>query len=175
MVHRKGTDSVAIIPYFFNKKGDLNIYLNRGIRPAIYFRKILRTTVPDRIENLYNYEAMAGSIEEDDKGGKDLIARAREEIIEELGYRAKRNQFEKLGAGFYPSHGQSSEKIHLLALLVRPEERMEACGDGSVNEGDSLIVVLEAKKILRMCEKGMIEDPKIEIGVSRLCKKLRYS
>jgi hypothetical protein len=43
-----------------------------------------------------------------------------------------------------------------------------------VNEAEALTEILEAKKILEMCEQGEIEDPKIEIGIFRLCKSLDY-
>src|SRR5512136_864465 len=58
MVHRKGTDCVAIIPYFFDEKKKLKIYLNRGVRPAIFFRKMLHPPIHDRTDNRYSYEAM---------------------------------------------------------------------------------------------------------------------
>ncbi len=175
MVHRRGTDSVAIIPYFFDSQGKLNVYVKRGIRPPVYRRKDLSLAVPDSSENLYTFEAIAGSLEEEDRNPNSIIARAKEEIFEELGFEVQTKQFEKLGGGFFPSHGQSSEKIHLLALKVDPDERSDASGDGSVNEGDSLTELLEARTILEMCEDGKIEDPKIEIGVTRLCRKLQYS
>ncbi|MEW5806672.1 MAG: hypothetical protein AB1756_04915 [Acidobacteriota bacterium] len=174
MVHRRGIDSVAIIPYFFDEEGRLNIFLKRGIRPAVYFRKNLPLAIPDSSDNLYIYEAIAGSLEEEDRDEQSVAERASKEIFEELGFRVKVEDIEDLGGGFYPSHGQSSEKIHLRAISVRPEEKLEASGDGSVSEQDSRTEVIDAKKILEMCSRGEIEDPKIEIGVSRLCKKLQY-
>ncbi len=175
MVHRRGTDSVAIIPYFFDGEGNLWIYVKRGIRPPVYRRRDLPLAVPDLSENLYIFEAIAGSLEEEDRNKSSVVKRAKEEILEELGFDVRIERFESLGGGFYPSHGQSSEKIHLLALKVDPEQKSQASGDGSVNEGDSLTELIEARKILEMCEKGKIEDPKIEIGVTRLCRKLQYS
>lgn len=175
MVHRRGGDSVAIIPYYFDDLGQLQIYIKRGIRAPIYFRKDLELAVPDRFDNLYAHEAVAGSLEEQDQGVDALLRRAREELMEELGFRVALDKIQPLGGGFFPSQGMASEKIHLVAVKVDPARREEAEGDGSVNETEALTEVVEAKKILRMCEKGDIEDPKIEIGVSRLCKKLDYS
>lgn len=174
MVHRKGTDSVAILPYYIDERGRLQVYLKRGIRAPIYFRKDLSLPSPDSRDNLYAYEAVAGSLEERDQGTDAIALRAQEELLEELGFQAKVDEIRSLGGGFFPSQGMASEKIHLVSVQVSPEQKREALGDGSVNEAEALTEVLEAKKILKMCEKGEIEDPKIEIGVFRLCKKLEY-
>ncbi len=175
IIHRRGADSVAIIPYYYDDLGQLFIYLKRGIRAPIYFRKDLNLAAPDRSNNLYAYESIAGSLEEKDKEADAIFHRAKEELFEELGFQVELEEIQSLGGGFFPSHGMASEKIHLVAVKVNPDERKKAQGDGSVNEAEALTEVIEAKKVLRMCAKGDIEDPKIEIGVSRLCKKLGYS
>lgn len=175
VVHRRGTDSVGILPYYFDSKGQLLIYVKRGIRAAIYSRKDLKLPVPDSSDNLYAYEAVAGSLEEKDRGTDSVNQRAQEELHEELGFRVELEEIQTLGGGFFPSQGMASEKIYLVAVQVSPERKMEEQGDGSVNESDAITEILEAKNILRMCGEGEIEDPKIEIGVSRLCRKLGYS
>jgi hypothetical protein len=175
VVHRRGTDSVAIFPYYFDSEGRLLIYVKRGIRVAIYSRKDLKLPVPDSSDNLYAYEAVAGSLEENDEGADAVTQRAKEELLEELGFQVERGEIQSLGGGFFPSQGMASEKIHLVAVQVSPEKKMEEQGDGSVNEAEAITEILEANQIIRMCGKGEIEDPKIEIGVSRLCKKLDYS
>jgi hypothetical protein len=43
-----------------------------------------------------------------------------------------------------------------------------------VNEADSGLLVVEARELLQACRSGRVEDPKIEIGVTRLCRLLRY-
>ena len=45
-------------------------------------------------------------------------------------------------------------------------------GDGSVNEADAGTIAIEAGRVLIMCRSGLIEDPKLEIGVSRLLRLL---
>ncbi len=174
VVHRRGADSVAIIPYYFDGQSQLQIYLKRGIRAPIYFRKELNLSLADPRDNLYAYEAVAGSLEEKDEGLEGVHLRAQAELFEELGFRVELEKVQTLGGGFFPSQGMASEKIHLVSVQVSPDKRMEAQGDGSVNEAEALTEILEAKKILQMCEQGDIEDPKIEIGVSRLCRKLKY-
>ncbi len=174
MVHRKGTDSVAIFPYYIDGRGKLKVYLKRGIRAPIYFRKELHLPSPDSRDNLYAHEAVAGSLEERDQGVGAIALRAQEELLEELGFQVEVDEIRSLGGGFFPSQGMASEKIHLVSVQVSPEKKREALGDGSVNEAEALTEVLEGKTILKMCEKGEIEDPKIEIGVFRLCKKLEY-
>jgi 8-oxo-dGTP pyrophosphatase MutT (NUDIX family) len=123
VVHRKGADSVAIIPYYFDGLGQLQVYLKRGIRAPIYFRKELNLPLPDPRDNLYAYEAVAGSLEEKDQGDEAVILRAQEELLEELGFLVELEEIHALGGGFFPSQGMSSEKIHLVSVQVSPEKK----------------------------------------------------
>ena len=43
-----------------------------------------------------------------------------------------------------------------------------------MNEQAAGTAVMEAGQFLRACRAGRIEDPKLEIGVTRLCRRLRY-
>jgi hypothetical protein len=72
----------------------------------------------------------------------------------------------------FPSHGQSTEKVHLRAYEVDPTNVLEPSGDGSVNEADAGTIAIEAGCIISMCCAGLIEDPKLEIGVTRLLRLL---
>ena len=145
-----------------------------GFRPGLFRRRSLRLPVRDRREYRHVREAVAGSLEPQDRGAAGVDARARAEMLEETGFRPLHRRPIRLGAGFFPSHGQSTEKIHLRAFEIDPSSHIIPPTDGSINEIDSGTVILEAGRILEMCRSGAIEDPKIEIGVNRLCRHLAY-
>jgi ADP-ribose pyrophosphatase len=174
VVHRRGVDCVAVVPFFHDARGRLMVVLKAGFRPGLYLRARLRLPLRDRRRYTRVIEAVAGSLETRDRGARAISARARAELREETGLSPVAGRRLPLGAGFFPSHGQSTEKIHLRAFEIDPERAVEPAGDGSVNEADAKTVVLEAETILRMCRRGAIEDPKVEIGVTRLCRVLGY-
>ena len=113
-------------------------------------------------------EAVAGSLEPGDQTTRDIDRRALKELAEETGFRGRHRDLIRLGAGFFPSHGQCTEMIHLRAIAVDPSRAALAPGDGSVNEMETWTLALEAKDLLSRCRHGEIQDPKLEIGVSRL-------
>lgn len=169
VLHRRGVDAVAILPFFFEgRPRRLMVICKVGFRPGLYTRSRLRLPVRDRRAYASVIEAVAGSLEPGDRGEGGITARARRELLEETGLRPLAGRVIRLGSGFFPSHGQSTEKIHLRAFEVDPRRPAAGAGDGSVNEADSGTLAIEATRILTMCRKGLIEDPKLEIGVARL-------
>jgi hypothetical protein len=175
VLHRKGYDSVAIIPYWIEPSPrKLMIVVARGIRPAPYLRRRLAVPLEESDTGLYVLEAVAGSLHPGDTGEEGIDRRAAVELQEETGYSAPPEEFERLGAGFLPSHGQSTEKVHLRAVKVESARRGAPTGDGSVGEEDAVICVQEAGELLRLCREGGVQDPKIEIGVRRLCVRIGY-
>lgn len=174
VLHRRGVDAVAILPFYFEGRGRrLMLVCKFGFRPALETRS--RLALPLRDDRPYRsvIEAVAGSLEPGDRGRRGITSRARAELLEETGYRPIAGRALGLGAGFFPSHGQSTEKVHLRAFEIDPTSAHRAPGDGSVNEADAGTIAIEAGRILRMCMQGLIEDPKLEIGVSRLLRILR--
>jgi 8-oxo-dGTP pyrophosphatase MutT (NUDIX family) len=182
VVHRRGLDAVAIVPFFFlpdrsrtrRPRRRLMIVLKVGFRPGLHLRSKMRPPLHERRKYTFVLEAVAGSLEPGDRGTQGIDARARAELLEETGLRPRKGRLIRLGSGFFPSHGQSTEKVHLRAFEVDPARADAPAGDGSVNEGDSGTLVLEAGSLLDRCRRGTIEDPKLEIGVSRLCRLLGY-
>lgn len=174
-INRRGYDAVAVAIYH-EEGGEPFMAYRPGIRVPAYFRKDLPLTLPDARENLFTPEAVAGSLEPEDQGLSGFLKRVVEEVSEEAGFSVEAGQVEPLGGGFFPSHGQSSEKIHLCAVRVRPSSQAEARGDGSVNESDASPVLFRpVREILSDCSRGAIEDPKIEVLAWRLCIRLGYS
>ncbi len=173
-IHRRGYDAVAIGLYCETPEGPLLAYRG-GIRVPVIFRRELVLTVPD--DRAYDLipEAVAGSLEPRDVGLEGFLARVVAEVWEEAGFEISPGQVEPLGGGFFPSHGQSSEKIHLCAVRVDPSRAQEPEGDGSVNEADAPPIRFRPlREILLDCARGTIEDPKIEILAHRLSLRLGY-
>ncbi len=169
VLHRRGVDAVAIMPFYFDGRSRrLMVICNVGFRPGLYTRSRLELPVRDRGRYTSVIEAVAGSLEPGDRGAAGITARARRELLEETGLRPLARRAMHLGAGFFPSHGQSTEKVHLRAFEVDPRRALQPSGDGSVNEADAGMIAIAAARILSMCGMGLIEDPKLEIGVGRL-------
>lgn len=167
---RKGIDCVAVIPYkIMNSK--IYVGILSAFRPSVYFRKNYNLYCK---ENIYTkiFECVAGSLENSDIGEDGLVFRAKEELMEEAGFDVLKTQIYKLGGSFFPSHGQSTEKIHLFKVDVTNVPRSVPIGDGSVNEELNQLVFFEINDLRKMCFDGDVEDPKIEIGVNRLFHEL---
>ena len=173
-IHRRGYDAVAIGLYH-ELHGEPCMAYRPGIRVPVYFRRDLPLALKDVRDYLFIPEAVAGSLEPQDRGVDGFLHRVVSEVAEEAGFDARPDRVEALGGGFFPSHGQSSEKIHLCAVRVDPAAVTHASGDGSVNEADAPPVRFRpVREILLDCARGAIEDPKIEILCWRLCLKLGY-
>jgi len=171
ILHRRGVDAVAVVP-FFRDRDRVMVICNIGFRPGLYTRARLPLPARDRGRYTSIIECVAGSLEPGDRGTTGITARARRELLEETGLVPVRGGTVDLGAGFFPSHGQSTEKVHLRAFEVDPRAARRPDGDGSVNEADAGMIAIEAHRILALCREGGIEDPKLEIGVSRLLRRL---
>lgn len=173
-IHRKGFDAVAIALYH-ESGGEPHMAFRPGIRVPVWCRQELPLCLPDRRVYTTVPEAVAGSLEPGDRGVEGFLSRVVAEVMEETGFAISPGQVEPLGGGFFPSHGQSSEKIHLCAVRVDPAGAGHAPGDGSVNEADAPPLRFRPlREILLDCARGEIEDPKVELLARRLCVTLGY-
>ncbi len=170
-IDRRGLDSVAVT--LWHRDGAaLKVCVRRGIRAAVWFRRTLARPLPDERPYDLPYEAIAGSVEPGDVGEAGLRARACAEAREEAGCEIRPEDCVFLGS-LLPSHGQSSERIYLFAAEVDPARIGIPRGDGSVNESAAPPPEWRtAAEILDLCRAGVIEDPKIEIGLRRLQERL---
>jgi hypothetical protein len=163
------------IGLFYEAAGEPWLAYRPGIRVPVYFRRDLPLTIRDSRAYDLIPEAVAGSLEPRDHGVEGFLERVVAEVWEEGGFRIGASQVESLGAGFFPSHGQSSEKIHLCAVRVDPGTAEAPEGDGSVNEADAPPIRFRPlREILLDCVRGHVEDPKVEILARRLCLRLGY-
>ena len=173
-IHRRGYDAVAIALYY-EEGGEPWMSYRPGIRVPVYFRRDLPLCLRDPRDYDLIPEAVAGSLEPGDHGVVGFLARVVAEIWEEAGFGVAPSAVESLGGGFFPSHGQSSEKIHLCAARVDAASAVCPQGDGSVNEADAPPVRFRPlRDILLDCAAGRIEDPKVEVLAWRLCLHLGY-
>ena len=163
---RKGIDCVAVIPYRVSPQR-VEIGILKAFRPCMYLRKD-RDLAVDEERRYWMYESVAGSLEVGDRGADGISHRAAAELAEEAGFQVPLSKLQPLGAGFFPSHGQCTEKIHLFAVDVTGLTPGRAAGDGSVNEELNELVFMERDQLKQMCFRGEVEDPKIEIGLNRL-------
>jgi len=168
---RKGLDCVAVIPYKIERQ-IVYVGILSAFRPPVYLRKDYSLYVEESVYKKI-YECVAGSLEQEDKGLEGLVLRAKAELLEEAGFDVSVSNFKKLGGSFFPSHGQSTEKIHMFSVDVSSYDRGVAIGDGSVNEQLNDFIFFEINLLRDMCFKGEVEDPKVEIGITRLLYELR--
>jgi ADP-ribose pyrophosphatase len=172
MVERRGIDSVAIIP-FFRGAGPVRVMVKAGFRPAIFLRGLRPAPGERARKRSWTVEAVAGSLKPGETRLSQIRRRAARELREETGYRVRPDDLRSLGAGFFPSHGQCTEKIHLFAVCLDRLSASRPEGDGSINEAETWSLLLEARDLIDRCRAGEIEDPKLEIGVVRLLEQLR--
>lgn len=166
-IHRNGFDSVAVA-IFSEKERRFRVALRGQIRIPVLSRKGSERVRADDPE-LFLLEAVAGSLEPGEDGKKAAARRAASEVFEEAGFMVKRGDIFSLGAPFYSSPGQSSEKIFPYAVKVEVGEGREPEGDGSLFEKD--LPPLEfhpLEKIIDMARRGKIMDAKTEIVAMRL-------
>jgi len=170
---RKGIDCVAVIPYKF-ENNKVYVGILSAFRPPVYLRKNYKLYVKEKTYTEI-FECVAGSLEKEDIGFSGLLKRAKAELFEEAGYNVPTDKIKQLGGSFFPSHGQSTEKIHMFCVNVTGLSRTEPKGDGSVNEQLNKLHYFEINTLIQMCFKGEVEDPKIEIGANRLLYELRQN
>jgi len=163
---RPGIDCVAIL-LFREAPSGREIGVLRAFRPCLYFRCDRPLPIPES-RRMTVVEAVAGSLEPGDVGEAAIRRRAALEVHEETGFQVAPDEMISLGGGFFPSHGQSTEMIHLYAVDVTGRKPGRASGDGSVNETLNELIFIPHIEIPRMCREGRIQDPKIEIGSYRL-------
>ncbi|HEV8337313.1 MAG TPA: NUDIX domain-containing protein [Candidatus Polarisedimenticolia bacterium] len=172
MVERRGIDSVAIMP-FFRGASPVRVLVKAGFRPALFLRGSRPAPGEPARKRSWTVEAVAGSLEPGETSVAQIRRRAARELREETGYRVRPEDFRPLGAGFFPSHGQCTEKIHLFAVCLDHRAASLPKGDGSINEAETWSLLLGARDLIARCRTGEIEDPKLEIGVVRLLEHLR--
>lgn len=173
LVSRKGTDSVVVLLYFI-RNGEVFVGLKEEARLAKVLRNLENKQASFPIKDCYLLEAVAGSLEPNEKKISKIKERAKKEIFEEAGFVVKEKEIFSLGKPFFTSPGQSTEKIYPFAVKVNPTSKVNFSGDGSLLEKESgNVKFYPLKKIFNMILNGKIEDAKTEICLNRLFLKLK--
>lgn len=172
LVSRRGTDSVVVLLYCF-ENGEIFIGLKKQLRIAKVLRNIHKKKIEVPLQRCFLLEAVAGSLEVDERSSSKIRRRAKIEILEEAGFDVKLKDIFSLGPPFYTSPGQATEKIYPFAVKIARKEKRKFCGDGSLIEMENgEINFFSVEKTLQLIQKGKIEDAKTEIAVLRLLLKL---
>ncbi len=172
VVSRKGNDSVVVIIYCF-ENGEILIGLKNQLRIAKAVRSSSKKKIEIPLKKCLLLEAIAGSLEDNEKSFSKITKRVKTEIFEEAGYDVRQKDIVSLGPPFYTSLGQSTEKIYPFALKIEKKEKKKFYGDGSLIEKESgEINFFPVKKVLQLIQRGKIQDAKTEIAVLRLLLKL---
>ncbi len=175
MVHRPAYDSISVTLYSIDKKSGIPfVAVRTALRPGIYFRKREPLPLKDSKNYLWMKESVAGSIEKSDSGIDGINNRIISEIREETGFCVQMRGLKELGGGFFPSHGQSTEKIHMRRAEVDISQTPLEPDYDSPMEESARLDFYELPKALEMCHNGEIEDPKLEIGFRRLASAIGF-
>jgi hypothetical protein len=159
-VIRRGIDSVDVGAYTWFD-GDLCLVLKRGLRPALTARALSDGGTPAPTSALA-YEGIAESLE-GEMSIPEIAARAAQGVREEAG-------IEPIGTPIYlgssfPSPHLHTEKVFNVLIEVDPRYAVEA--EHTVDERVDAACV-PVRDIIRLCDEGVICDPRLEINARLL-------
>jgi ADP-ribose pyrophosphatase len=152
-------ESVGVLLY---DPQDDAVVLVRQFRYPVYASLSPEERAGEGARRAWLLEIVAGVMEP----GLTLEQVAREELLEEAGYRV-RGELQPI-ATIYPSPGGTSERMHL--FLVEVDHRQRAGeGGGVATEGEDIqIVVLPFREAMDMVARGEICDAKTVIALQHL-------
>jgi 8-oxo-dGTP pyrophosphatase MutT (NUDIX family) len=159
---RKSQDASAIIPYFTDSDGRINVYLRSCLRPAVGLKSIKDGSSISKTANIW--EIAAGVIE----FGETPLATAKRELREEIGFEQDNLSFRQLGLPFYTSPGLSGEELYIFAVEVDPLKRLEPSLDGGEMEKRGVVETMYMECLSDAFKYNVIKDAKSEIGLRRL-------
>jgi len=167
-----GLDAVAVV--LFHRQGrEVFAGVTECVRPAIYLRRDLPLLRSDGRDYLTLTETVAGRLEKDDVGEEGIDRRAAIEAHEEAGFEVGAGRAIRLGGGLFASPGVTPEKVYFRAFEVDPARQQEVRGDGSPMEASHRMRFIELGEAIGLCARGVIEDPKAEVGFRRLADHLK--
>jgi len=175
LVESRFVDAVAVMIYTIDADSRVLVGLRRGVRPAIYLRRLdpYKAQLDKSVMLVYR-EIVAGGIEQHDLATIGVKGRACLEVREEAGFEVAPEDLVVLGEGTFSSPASGKEKLHYLAVRVELGDRRHAPGDGHPLEEVGDFEFHELAEAISWCRSGEICDSKTEIGLYRLANYLGY-
>jgi ADP-ribose pyrophosphatase len=170
-VTRVALDAVVILAHY-TAAGRHRVYLRSAVRPPVAFRDPGRSAVEESgAPSLW--ELPAGLVEKDEETSlAGVVASARRELLEEVGFDVPLEAFAPLGRPGFPAPGFIAERHYFYEVRVDPAQRGEPRLDGSALERHGAVIDVPLDEALEMCRQGEIEDEKTELALRRLKERL---
>jgi len=153
--------SDVVTRFVFERGDSVAVLLWDESRDSVILIEQFRYPVYVRNGQGWMLEVIAGTQDQ----GRDVLAVAHAELLEEAGYRV--STLEPI-ATFFPSPGGSSERIHLYLGRVTAADRIEAGGGHPVEHEDIRVVELPFEEAWSKVEQGHIQDAKTLIALQWL-------
>lgn len=156
-----GTWSEEITRLVFERGDSVGVLLYHRARDTVLLVEQFRCPVFLRGESGLLLEIAAGIQELD----KESIEIARQELLEETGYRLDRLEYLLT---FYATPGACTERIHLYLGELNTAERVGPGGGAPGEHEDIRLLEVPLEQALRMIERGEIRDGKTIIALQHL-------
>jgi 8-oxo-dGTP pyrophosphatase MutT (NUDIX family) len=167
----KFLDAVVIVPY--SLETEPHIYLTSCFRPTKDFCSGDYLAFPEEVGIGNTWELPAGAVEPEEskqlvKGYKMAAAR---ELKEETGLVVNPDEMSFLGKRVFS--GTGGERLFFLDIEIKNENKVPVIGDGHPLEKHTQTFKISIEDALNHILSGYLTDAKTEIGIYRLCKKLK--
>lgn len=172
-IARRAIDAVVIVAHY-EQDGQRWVYLRSALRPPLAFRDPSRSPVREPGDGAL-WELPAGLIEPGEQTRRGVLAAARRELEEEVGFALDLGEFQELGPPTVPCPGVIAERQFFVSVSVDPGQRLEPTLDGSALERYGRVVAVPLRAALEGCRRGEVEDAKTELGLRRLAEIERWS
>jgi len=166
---------VVIAAHYPDALGRPMVYLRSAPRPPVLLRPPSSYPDPRYVTCDGLWELPAGLVESGEYSPVGLVACARRELDEELGFLVDEARFEELFPSVYPCTGVIAERHYYFAVLVDPTRQSTPALDGSPVEALGAVISVPLSDALRACRAGEIGDAKTELGLRRLAEHLAES
>jgi ADP-ribose pyrophosphatase len=156
-----GAMSEEIERHIFQRGHAVGVLLYNSKKDTVLLIKQFRCAAYLTSSTGWLIEIVAGLLDK----GKDPLATAQDEILEEAGYRV--HDLKPIGK-YYPTPGSSSETIQLYLGYLDAAEKINTGGGLASEHEDIQLMELPFKQALQMIETGEICDGKTIIALQRL-------
>lgn len=171
-VQRERLDAVVILAHFPTTSGR-GVFLRSAVRPPLSYRDFKASKVREALLPGNLWELPAGLVELDEEGVDGLRAAAARELLEEVGFDCKPEDFQFLGKRTFPCPSLVAERLFFLEIEVTPKLKKEPVLDGSPFERHGQVIAVTLDTAMKAIDEGYLIDSKTEIGIRRLIQKYK--